>query len=161
MKKTTKKQIDEIFLNENGQIITEQKKVADTFNRFFTNVADSLLKDMGNSTTKFQEYLKNVNEQTIFLKEVDFGEVRDILKNLDITKSGDLYGISPKLIQCVANEMAPNLAIIVNASFRFGKFPDLLKVAKVICKGMNLPIHCPLGASAGVGRHPDEDEANH
>ena len=87
---------------------------------------------MGNSTTKFQDYLKNPNEHTIFLKEVDFGEVRDILKNLDITKSGDLYGISPKLIQCVANEMAPNLAMIVNTSFRFGKFPDILKVAKVI-----------------------------
>ena len=106
--------------------------MADTFNRFFTGVADSLLRDMGNSATKFQDYLKNPNEHSMFLKEVDFGEVRDLLKNLDITKSGDLYGMSPRLLQGVANELAPNLVLIFNASFNFGQFPSLLKMAKVI-----------------------------
>ena len=84
---------EEIFLNEDGLIITDQKQVANSFNRFFTNVADNLLSKIGDTNTKYQDYLKNPNEHSIFLKEVDFGEVNKILLDLDISKTGDIYGI--------------------------------------------------------------------
>ena len=50
------------------------------------------------TNSKFQDYLKNPNEHSIFMKEIDFGEVYDILRKLDTTKSGDIYGITPKLL---------------------------------------------------------------
>ena len=76
--------------------------------------------------------MKHPNAHTIFLKEVDFGEVYKIVRDLDVTKSGDIYDISPKLLQLGANELSKNLTLIFNKSLFLGKFPEKLKLVKVI-----------------------------
>ncbi len=113
-------------------MITDQKRVANALNHFYTNVADDLISKIGKPSTKYQDYLKNPNKHSIFLKEVDFGEVYDLLSNLDTTKAKDLYDISPKLLRLGARELSPNLTKIFNISLRTGKFPGKLKFAKVI-----------------------------
>ena len=121
---------EEIFLNEDGMVITDQKRVANSFNHFYTNVADNLLMKIGNTSTKYQDYLKNPNKHSFYMNEVDFGEVHKILRNLDITKSGDIYGISPTLLKLCSREITPNLTKLFNLSLKLGQFPDKLKVAK-------------------------------
>ena len=123
---------EEIFLDDNGSIITDQKKVANRFNRFYTSVADGLVRKLGKPATKYQDYLKNPNEHSIFLKETDHGEVATQLYKLDITKSGDIYGMTPRLIRDAGPSMATNLSILFNKSLETGIFPHLLKVSKVI-----------------------------
>ena len=56
----------EIYLDENGNILTDQKVVANRFNKFYSNVAKNLIKDLGDSPTKYQDYLRNPNENSIF-----------------------------------------------------------------------------------------------
>ena len=73
----------EIYLDDDGNIITNQKTVANRFNKFYTNVAKKLLKDLGKPNTKFQDYLKNPNEHSIYLNETDPGEVATLLAKLD------------------------------------------------------------------------------
>ena len=124
----------EIYLDDNGNILTDQKTVANRFNKFYSNVADNLLKKLGESPTKYQDYLHNPNEHSIFFTETDPGEVAKIILNLDASKSGDLYGITPRLIK-MAPEMGTNLSIIFNIAIEKGVFPHLFKRAKVI------PIH--------------------
>ena len=92
-----KRNNEEIFLNGVDGITTDQTKVANSFNKYFVNVAKNLLRDIGNPSTKPQDYLKNPNKHSIFLKEVDQGELSVILNNLDINKSGDIYNITPYL----------------------------------------------------------------
>ena len=123
---------EEIYLNEDGNIITDQKTVANKFNKFYTSVADKLVRKLGNPTTKFQDYLKNPNKHTIFLNETDPGEVATLIHKLDTTKSGDIYGINARLIKDAGPSMATNLSIIFNLSLQSGIFPQLLKTAKVI-----------------------------
>ena len=103
----------DIYLDDNGKIITDQKQVANRFNKFYTTVANNLLKDLGKSPTKFQDYLWNPNEHSIFFAETDPGEISNIISKLDTSKSGDIYGITPKLVQ-MAPGMAFNLSIIFN-----------------------------------------------
>ena len=124
----------EIYLDDNGNILTDQKTVANRFNKFYSNVADNLLNKLGESPTKYQDYLRNPNEHSIFFTETDPGEVAKIILNLDASKSGDLYGITPRLIK-MAPEMGTNLSIIFNIAIEKGVFPHLFKRAKVI------PIH--------------------
>ena len=59
--------MDDIFLSENGAMITELG--ANKFNKYLINVAQNLLKDIGESNNKFQDYLKNPNENSFFLKK--------------------------------------------------------------------------------------------
>ena len=124
-----------MFINDDGNIISNKKEVANKFNKFYINVANKLLKDLGNPNTKFQDYLKNQNVHSIFLNEVDAGEVLELINKLDITKAGDIYGINPKLIKIAGAEIKDNLSVIFNKSFEIGKFPEKLKLTKVI------PIH--------------------
>ena len=51
---------------------------------------------MGETNSKFQEYLQNPNEHKLFMKETDPEEVNKYLNNLDMKKTNDIYGISPK-----------------------------------------------------------------
>ena len=121
----------DIYLEENGSIITNQKTVANRFNKFYTHIAENLLKDLGKSPTTFRQYLKNPNEHSIFFAETDHGEIGKIISKLDSTKAGDIYGITPKFVKW-APGAAHNLSIIFNLAIEQGIFPHRLKIAKVI-----------------------------
>ena len=129
------KDLSEIFLNIDGNIIDDQTKVANIFNNFFGTVASKLVQKLPKPNTKFQDYLKNPNKHSIYLNEIEPGEVHELLSKLDISKSGDTYNITPKLLKIAANALCNPLTRIFNKSFELGSFPDLLKLAKVI------PIH--------------------
>ena len=124
----------EIYLDEDGNILTDQKTVANRFNKFYSNVAGNLLKKLGESPTKYQDYLRNPNEHSMFLTETDPGEIAKIILNLDASKAGDLYGITPRLVK-MAPGMGVNLSLIFNLAIEKGVFPHLFKRAKVI------PVH--------------------
>ena len=49
---------DDIVINENGVTICNQKVVSNKINSYFVNVGQDLLKDLGESNNKFQDYLK-------------------------------------------------------------------------------------------------------
>ena len=91
------KQKEKICLNEEGSLVTDPKAVANKFNNYFVNAADNLLKDMGEANNQYQDYLKNPSEHSFFLKEIEPIETLKLLKNLDLKKSSDIYGIPPKL----------------------------------------------------------------
>ena len=42
-------------------MLTDQKLVANKFNKYFVNVADKLAKDIPNHNSKYQDFLKNPN----------------------------------------------------------------------------------------------------
>ncbi|XP_057292368.1 uncharacterized protein LOC130618404 [Hydractinia symbiolongicarpus] len=127
--------VGNIFLSENDSIVTDQKKVANMFNEFYGSVAKKLVEKLPKPITQFQDYLKNPNEHSIFLTEVDPGEVYLLLCKLDSKKAADIYGISPKFLKIAAPAISSPIAQIINKSFELGKYPSLLKTAKVI------PVH--------------------
>ena len=88
-----------IYLNENGQIITRQSLVGNKFSGYIVNVSQNLLKGLGETNNQFQDYLKNPNEHSFFLRETTPNAVARVLKNLDTKKASDLYGISPKFVK--------------------------------------------------------------
>ena len=63
--------MDNNFLSKNDVMITEQRIVMSKFNKYFINVAQNLLKDLEGSNNKFQNYLKDPNENGFFLKEIE------------------------------------------------------------------------------------------
>ena len=98
-------------------------------------MAKDLVSKLGNPNTKYQDYLKNPNKNTMFLGGIDPGELRILINGLDTSKSGDIYGITPYLVKVGCDELIPHLTILFNKSFEEGTFPTVLKYAKVV------PIH--------------------
>ena len=56
--KFQQKNNDDIVINENGVTICNQKVVSNKINSYFVNVRQNLVKDLGESNNKFQDYLK-------------------------------------------------------------------------------------------------------
>ena len=52
----------------------------------------------------------------MFLKETDPDEVYKILKNLDVKKATDVFGIPPKLVTMAANTLKNQIPILFNLS---------------------------------------------
>ena len=74
-------QMTDIFLSDDGVMITNQKTISNRFNNYYINVAQNLIKEMGESNTEFQDYLKNPNEHSFFLNETTPDETDKHLKN--------------------------------------------------------------------------------
>ena len=131
----SKPKASDIFLKVDGKLITDQKVVSKLFNDYFVNVADNLAKKIPKPNTKFQDYLKNPNEHSIYLSETTPDEVDKVISDLDINKAADIYGISTKVIKAGGPVIAEIVSRLFNMSISQGKFPLALKNAKVI------PIH--------------------
>ena len=124
-----------VCLEGTDGITSDPRKVANKFNQYFVNVADDLTKKITNKNTKFQDYLKNPNRSSLFLKETTPDEVNRIISDLNANKSSDIYDISPKYIIIAGSALSTLLTIIFNKSIAEGVFPDKMKTAKII------PIH--------------------
>ena len=71
-----------IQLKDNRSTITDQKKLADRFNEYFTGIAQSLVNKLGKTKSKFTDYLKEPNVNSIFINPVNESEVFDQLDSL-------------------------------------------------------------------------------
>ena len=128
----SKSRMSDIFLNSNGKLFTDQKTVSKMFNNYFINVADKLAEKIPKPNTKFQDYLNNPNEHSIYLKETTPAEVDKLICGLDSNKAPDLYGMSSKIVQMGGFIMAGIISHLFNMSIKHGRFPNLLQNAKVV-----------------------------
>ena len=115
---------------ENGNVITNEKEVANTFNRYFINVADDLTKKLGNTDADIYDYLKDPTN-SFCISPTSREEVLDILNELDPNKAGDIYKISPKYAIDSRFFLSDVLCKLFNKSVDENKFPEDLKLAEV------------------------------
>ena len=81
------------------------------------SVAQKLLKSLGECNNKLQDFLKNPNKNSFFLKEIEPDEIYKLLQKVNTKKARDLNGISSKLIKVSAEKLKEALALIFNMSF--------------------------------------------
>ena len=115
--------------------MTDQKRVVNKFNEFFTSAAQKLVERMGKSNRTINDYLLNPIKNTIFLKLADAAEISNLIMQLDESKATDVYGIPVKLIKLVQYTTSEPLSMIFNQCSVSGTFQEKLKLAGVT------PIH--------------------
>ena len=69
IRKNKSKQLEDVFLNVNGMILTNRVIVSEQFNKYFVTVAQNIVDDIGETVSKFQGY------HSMFLKEVEPGDI--------------------------------------------------------------------------------------
>ena len=97
----------------------------------FINVGPNLNKEIPESKVSFTNYLKNPSCVSMFLTPTDPKEIDLLLKNLDESKSTDIYGTSIKLLKIASSSLSKVLSEIINHSLVNGIFPEKLKCAYV------------------------------
>ena len=115
-----------------GKEETCNRKIAQTFNEYFANIACKLAEKF----TGVRKAIQQANANTTFKFEfVNEAQVQKRIKELKNGKSTGLDGISVKLLKASASSISPHLTHLLNLSLISGKVPDLWKRKRVT------PIH--------------------
>ena len=147
----------DIKLIESGDVISDDIKMANIFNQYYTNIVEhtsgkaphSLADTLPSLTPintiineiklQFQHHpsicsIRNnsLNISSFRFKLVTIQEVESILKTLDTKKSIGIDGIPPIILKLSASVIAEPLTKIVNLSISENTFPSLAKCATII-----------------------------
>ena len=116
-----------ISLEIDGVVTSDSFKVANSFNSFFSSIAESVRSKIPES-----DFLKNKNPNSFFLSPVTPGEVSKLIQSLSLSKSSGPNSIPTKILKVLSTEISIPLSLLVNLSFQTGVFPSVLKLSKVI-----------------------------
>lgn len=118
--------------NNEGNITTNTKQIANTLNDYFADVGKSLHDNLSQSNLSIILPMSNrANTQSMLLWNVNEGEVFTKIHNLKNSKSVKDF-IPSKLLKENARLMAPVLCKFINQSFSEGKFPNELKCSRIV-----------------------------
>ena len=120
-------------LQINGETLTDDLAITNAMNDFFTQIGQKLAGSHGNSTD-YKEYLNKAerNKESFYLYPVSIEETVKEISKLKSNKAGGDDGIKPKLLKECKDILAKPIAHIINTSFKNGRVPTKLKIAKVI-----------------------------
>ena len=120
------------FMLDNNKI-TDNRRIADGFNKFFTNIGPTLSKQINTkSSSSYKTFLKEKIMFSFSFKIICQKDTLDTIKNLKSKSSSGFDNISTKLLQTIAPIIASPLTLMINQSLCTGIFPDHLKIAKVV-----------------------------
>ena len=128
-------------LRLNGTLFTEQKKIANSLNIFFRNIPEEIEKKLIPPNKDFSHYLKDPANNTFYMSPTNARDVEQKLKTLKTNKAVGANSIPTKILKTYSKSLSKPLSELINLSFAEGKFPTILKIAKVI------PIHKKGGKS--------------
>ena len=121
-----------------GELLTEPKDIADSFNDYFANISSSILQNM----PAYNEYVNKdledfINAKTHINTTFEIPPVTEayVLKQLQLLKDGKavgLDGLSSRLLRIASPIIASPLTKLMNLSINTGLFPNDWKVAKVV-----------------------------
>ena len=114
-----------------GDFLTEDKPIADSFNSYYSNVARNLEAALGPSNTDPLSYLSNVQPgETMIFTPVTEHDVFAIVSNLKDSGAGS-DGISAKLLKLILPTILLHLTRIINLCISNATFPSVFKEAVI------------------------------
>ena len=119
-------------LNVNGKTITNSTEIANSFNNFFSTIAQKIENKLIPTHKTHNDYLISPNMKSIFLAPTTEQEIIDNISSLNINKSIGPNSINTKILKLTKNIISKPLTEIINLSFSTGTFPDRLKIAEII-----------------------------
>ena len=121
--------LPKMIKTEKGNIY-DQRKIAEEFNTFFTNIGPKLASKITPVPEHFQDYIIKSNFD-FDNNELSFKEFDTAFKSLKRNKASGIDDINTNVVIDVYNEIKQPLFKICQNSVKEGTFPDPLKIAKV------------------------------
>ena len=76
----TSQSIPKITLKTPNVVESDPAKIADEFNRYFTNIAQKIRQDIPRSRKSFRDYMGRPNQNSFFFSPISPEEIVDIIK---------------------------------------------------------------------------------
>ena len=121
-----------IVLKDNDNIITDQQKVAETLNDFFTSVAHAETAQLKPSPDLSYIADHAANTSSLYLGKTNPKEVKDILLSIKPNKATGYNLIPPCAVKQSADVLCYPLSTLVNYVLDTGKIPQQWKLGEVV-----------------------------
>jgi hypothetical protein len=118
-------------LNINDRVITDDDKIADSFNEYFSTIGCTLSDKIIGNDTDPMSFVTPIHGNSFDFTSITIQETIDVLNQIKSKKSPGLDGIGTRLLKDATNIIAEPLVNIFNVSFQRAIFPDDWKLAKV------------------------------
>lgn len=107
---------------------------ANSFNDYFANVAETILKTLPNNGPNIKVFLRNVPvpSHSFFLAPATETDVLDAVNSLSNSNSLDIFDLNSLIIKKSIHILLSPLTSIINICFSQGIFPDMFKVSRVM-----------------------------
>ena len=120
------------LLSENGIPVSNPSSIADHFNKFFVNVANSISNVGHSSNTSYNEQnLSYQIDHNFLCPSVTEDEINAIITNLKSSNAIDIYGMSNNFIKIHSKSLLAIITKLINKNLLAGIFPDVLKIGIV------------------------------
>ena len=83
---------------DNGDTVTNPYDIANTFNNYFTSIAETTKRNVKYSHKHFSDYLSNRNSSTIFLQPTYKEEIANIISSLNSNKASGPNSIPYRIL---------------------------------------------------------------
>ena len=137
---SNRKQPSSLMVNK--KLISEPKLVAETFNEYFTTIAEKLQNKIKHAPKHFSSFLQSPNPFSFFIMPANITQVVNTINDLSSNKALGPYSTPTDVFHLIKLNVAEPLTEIINLSFEEGVYIDNLKIAKVVSifkeKGCNL-----------------------
>ncbi|WAR04353.1 hypothetical protein MAR_019722 [Mya arenaria] len=110
-------------IHKDGIDITDNQDIANTFNKFFVNVAANLKEPIPTSNfNKVNDFVKTKVPDHIYfhIPLITESQTRKMLNNLDVSKATGLDQIGPTLLKLSADVISNSLTYVINCSIKQG-----------------------------------------
>lgn len=116
-----------------GTILTKNEEIASQFNEYSSKVGKTLADAIPDTQDPISDYRHYGGSMALF--EVPKARIHNLLLHLKTNKATGVDGISNRILKNCSNPIATFLSCCINKCIRQGKYPDMLKRAKVV------PVH--------------------
>ena len=130
IKSKKKNQANSVLID--NKLISEPKKVADTYNDYFSSIATELQNNIHHHGKNFSFFLKEENTNSFFINPTNLIEVANLIDELHAKKAHGPTSIPTDILKLIKPTIAQPLVEIINLSFNTGTYIDSLKISKVI-----------------------------
>jgi len=107
-------------------------EIAESFNKYFANIGKTTSKMFKRGNDSYTNYLDKLVINSMFMEEVDYLYMMDIVKTLKLKVSSGFDKISSKLIKETISNIIHPLTHITNRSLNTGIVHDQLKLAMTL-----------------------------
>ena len=115
----------------NGEMTNDPLKIANSYNNYFSNIADKLQNKINSTGVDFSSYLGTPTEQTFLFEPAGNRETLWIIAFLG-NKSLGPNSLPNEVLSVIENSISYPLTQIINISLETGIYPSMLKEAKVV-----------------------------
>lgn len=114
---------------KDGNVVTTEQEIANTFNDYFNQVGSSLAENI--KPKQRTNFVETKVSHSFFLKDTHIDEVLKTIMTLKLGKSPGADDITSELLREIDQFIAEPLVFIINKCFETGVFPDRLKTAVI------------------------------